>query len=522
MSMPRLIPTGNPITRLLVATLAGLALCLAFAPFGQWWLSLVCPAVLMALWQDATPRQAAATGFWFNAGLYGGGTYWLYIAIHENGNAPVWIAAVVMGGLVAVLAAYGALLGYLSARLLPARGAVRWLAGLPAAWLLVEWFRGWFLTGFPWLSLGYAHTDTWLAGMAPVAGVYGVSALVLLDAGALVTLWQGTARERLLAVTVIVLSWGVPLALRGVAWTRVAGSPVSVAIVQGAVPQDEKWQEGHRDEQLAIYHDLTLKALGTQVIVWPEAAPPDIAQNLQDYLLDLYHQAHARGSALVIGVLRQNPEGDYYNSILGMSDEVGWYDKRHLVPFTEVFPVPQFARDWLRFMKLPFEGFNYGAARQPPLSAGPLVLAPAICYDDAYGSSDLEMLRTANALVTVTNDGWFGHSTARYQHLQIARMRAIEAGRPALRAANDGISAIIGPDGRVQATAPGYVPYVLRARITPRIGLPPYARTGNWLIICLAAVTLIAAVMAGRMRGTFTVSMRSTGPLSLFPRRSRT
>ena len=507
--------------RLLVAALAGLALCLAFAPFNQWWLSLLCPALLMALWQDATPRHAAATGFWFNAGLYGGGTYWLYISIHQIGNAPVWIAALVLLAMVSALAAYGALLGYGVARLLPARGATRWLAGLPAAWLLVEWIRGWLLTGFPWQSLGYAHTDTWLAGMAPVAGVYGVSSLVLLNAGALMTLWQGAPRERLLAVAVVALSWGAPLALRQVAWTQVAGAPVSVAIVQGAVPQDEKWQEGHREQQLAIYHDLTLKALGTQVIVWPEAAPPDLAQNLQDYLLDLYHQAHARGSALVIGVLRQSAAGDYYNSILELGDEAGWYDKQHLVPFTEVIPVPKFARDWLEFMKLPYEGFSYGAANQPPLAAGPLVLEPGICYDDAYGSSNLAMLRTANALVTVTNDGWFGHSTARYQHLQIARMRAIEAGRPALRAANDGISAVIGPDGRVQAEAPGYTPYVLRATVVPRTGLPPYARTGNWLIMCLAAVTL-AAAMASRVRGTFAASMRSTGPLSLFSRRSRT
>ena len=507
--MPSLRLPGSSLARVLLAMLAGLALCGAFAPFDQWWLSLVCPAVLMALWQGATPRHAAATGFWFNVGVYGGGTYWLYIAIHQIGNQPVWIAAVVMAAMVSALAAYGALLGYAVARWLPARGPSRWLLGIPAVWLLVEWFRGWFLTGFPWESLGYAHTDTWLAGIAPVAGVYGVSALVLLNAGALVMLWQGTTRERGAALAVVVLSWGVPLALRQVSWTHVSGAPVSIAVVQGAFPQDEKWQEGHRDDQLALYHDLTLKALGTQVIVWPEAAPPDLAQNLQDYLLDLYHQAHARGSALVIGVLRQSAEGDYYNSILGMSEEVAWYDKQHLVPFTETIPVPSFARHWLQFMHLPYEGFNYGAADQQPLAAGPLVLEPGICYDDAYGSSNLSMLRTANALVTVTNDGWFGHSTARYQHLQIARMRAIEAGRPAVRAANDGISAVIGPDGQVLAQAPSYTPYVLKATVTPRSGLPPYARTGNWLIICLAAVTLIV-IAAGRVRGTFAVGIRST------------
>ena len=294
-----------------------------------------------------------------------------------------------------------------------------------------------------------------------------------------------------------------------------------MAIVQGTVPEDQKWQDAHRDEQLAIYHDLTLSALGAQVIVWPEAAPPDLAQNLTDYLLDIYHETHARGSALVLGVLRQSPEGDYYNSILGLGEQVGWYDKQHLVPFTESFPLPKFAREWLRFMNLPYEGFAYGAADQKPLVAGPLVLQPGICYDDAYGSSNRHMLRTANALVNVTNDGWFGHSSARYQHLQIMRMRAIEADRPALRAANDGISAVIGPDGQVLAQAPGYQPHVLRATLTPRIGLPPYVRTGNGLIIGLAGITL-AVVGVGRLRGTPDPVGRSTRFLSFLLRRSRT
>jgi apolipoprotein N-acyltransferase len=200
---------------------------------------------------------------------------------------------------------------------------------------------------------------------------------------------------------------------------------------------------------------------------------------------------------MVVGMLRQTSRGDYYNSILAMGSTIAWYDKQHLVPFAEVIPVPGFARKWLEFMNLPYEDIQYGAGDQPPLAAGGLLLLPAICYDDAYASSNLHMLRTANALVTVTNDAWFGHSTARYQHLQIAQMRAIEADRYLVRAANDGISAILGPDGRVLSAAPGYVPTVLRGTVVPRVGLPPYARLGNWLIISLAATTLAAVLLQG-------------------------
>jgi apolipoprotein N-acyltransferase len=200
----------------------------------------------------------------------------------------------------------------------------------------------------------------------------------------------------------------------------------------------------------------------------------------------------------VVGMLRENSKGELYNSIMTLADGVDFYDKIHLVPFTEVIPGPAFAHKWLQLLDLPYQGFTYGGAQQPPLSAGGLVLLPAVCYDDAYGSDNLHMLQTANALVTVTNDAWFGHSTARYQHLQIAQMRSIETGRYLLRAANDGISAIIGPDGRVLATAPGYVPAVLRGAVVPMLGLPPFARFGNWLIISLAATTL-AAILAWRL-----------------------
>jgi apolipoprotein N-acyltransferase len=486
--------------RLALAAAAGAVLSTAFAPLNLWLLALLCPALLMALWQGAPPRHAAALGFWFNVGTFAAGTYWLYISIHQIGGAPLSVAFLSMAAVVGVLALYGAALGWAIARWLPASGGLRWMLGLPAAWLLVEWFRGWFLTGFPWLSLGYSQTGTWMAGLAPVLGVYGLSALLLVGAGALVTLVRGTWREQVLALVLLVLIWGVPGSLRGVAWTRPAGPAITVAIVQGAIPQDQKWQEGHRDAQMDTYRDLTRQALGAQVIFWPEAALPDTAQNLGDYLLDRYHEAQVRHSAIVAGMLRQTPNGDYYNSTLAMGDRsAAWYDKMHLVPFTEVIPVPNFARKWLQFMNLPYEDFQYGAAHQAPLIAGGLVLLPAICYDDAYGSSNLGMLRTANALVTVTNDAWFGHSTARYQHLQIAQMRSLETGRSLIRAANDGISAIIGPDGRVLAEAPGYVPAVLRAAVVPRLGLPPYARFGNWLIISLSATTL-AAILVWRLR----------------------
>ena len=168
------------------------------------------------------------------------------------------------------------------------------------------------------------------------------------------------------------------------------------------------------------------------------------------------------------------------------------------MPFAEFFPVPGFVRSWLRLANLPYEDFTRGAASQPPLSAAGLKLAASICYEDAYGSSQLAVLKQADALVNVTNDAWFGHSTARHQHFQIARMRAIEAGRFMVRAANDGISGVIGPHGEVIARAPEFTPYALTAAITARVGMPPYAYVGNWPVLLLGVAGVAAAAYAKR------------------------
>ncbi len=174
--------------RALLALVGGAALACSFAPLQFWPLAVICPALQMWLWEDASPRSAARSGFCFGAGTFGVGIWWLYLSIHGPGEAPMWLALALVLALVGIMSLYQALLGWLVARLLPRSGALRWLVALPGLWLLVEWWRGWFLSGFPWLGLGYSQTDTVLAGFAPIAGVYGISALLLLGSGALLAL----------------------------------------------------------------------------------------------------------------------------------------------------------------------------------------------------------------------------------------------------------------------------------------------------------------------------------------------
>jgi apolipoprotein N-acyltransferase len=265
--------------------------------------------------------------------------------------------------------------------------------------------------------------------------------------------------------------------LSTIPWSTVAGGEVGVAIIQGAIPQDEKWLTANHDATLKRYRDLTRSAFGTPLIVWPEAAAPDLVNNLGGYF----------------GALRaDDQEKNYYNSVLALDNGVHWYDKHHLVPFAEFFPVPTFVRSWLRLMSLPYSDFTHGAAQQSPLPAAGLLISASVCYEDAYASTQLPALTTATALVNVTNDAWFGASSARYQHLQISRLRAMEARRYLVRAANDGVSVVIDPFGTVVARAPEFQPTVLRSKLTPLKGLTPFAHSGNFGVLGFCAAMLLA------------------------------
>jgi apolipoprotein N-acyltransferase len=486
----------------LLSLAAGAALALAFAPWNLWPLAILAPAVLFALWRDVAPRRAAWLGFCFAFGLFALGTWWLYVSIRIFGQAPLWLALLLMLGLVCIMALYHALLGWVVARWLPTRGWLAMLVALPAAWALIEWWRSWFLSGFGWLAFGYSQTDTWLAGFAPLGGTHLVSWLLLVMAGGCVLLWRGTRRERVFAALVLALPWPAGALLQRVEWTREDGAAVEVAVLQGAVPQDLKWLATNRDTTLDLYGGLAREAMGTPLIVMPEAALPDLANNLLPFLRRLAADAGESGSSLVLGILRAEPgasgELEYFNSVLALGENVAWYDKHHLVPFSEFFPVPAFVRSWLRLMSLPYSDFTRGARVQPTLPAAGLRLAASICYEDAYPATQRAAVLASTALVNVTNDAWFGRSSARYQHLQISRFRALESRRWLIRAANDGVSAVLAPDGRVVASAPEYQRALLRASVTPRTGSTPWLVVGHWPVVVICAI--MTAVAAWRRR----------------------
>lgn len=494
----------------LAAVVAGAVLPAAFAPFGMWPVAILSPAILFFLWRRASVREATAIGFAYGIGTYTTGTYWLYTSIHGFGQAPVWLALILMAALIVLMATYTALLGWLTVRFLPRSPVLRWLCGVPALWVLLEWVRGWFLSGFGWLSIGYSQTDTIFSGFAPIGGMLLISLIMVMMAGAIIV-WldsQGSTKRWVLVamITPALIGFG----LSQIEWTRSAGPERRVAIVQGAIPQDQKWLADNRELTLTLYRDLTEQALPSDLIIWPEAAIPDLANHVVPYLVEIGTLARDAGAALAMGLIRSepgesvdplspvDPPPQYFNSILAWDENLQWYDKHHLVPFGEFFPVSATIRQWLRLMNLPYADFTRGAVAQPPLNLAGLRFAASICYEDAYATSLHAAVRSSQALLNVTNDAWFGRSTARYQHLQIARMRSIESRRYQLRAANDGVSAVIDPHGQVQASAPEYQSAVLRATMVPREGLTPYLQFGNVPVLGFSLLLLAIALWQRR------------------------
>ena len=462
------------------SALAGSLLPLSFAPFHAWFVAIPLFAVLFFLWEGQTRREAAWRGFWFGFAAFATGTYWLYISIHVFGGAPRIVAAILMLGLFWLMAMYAAVSGYLAVSIRIRSDALRWCVIWPAAFVLFEWARGWLFTGFPWLSVGYGQIDGPLMGWAPIGGVYGVSMITLMLGGAGLTLARGVRRERLIAIAICVAICGATWIVHDREWTRALNRDLRVSLIQGSIPQDKKWLPEQRQPTLELYRDLTFQQSDSDLVVWPEVAVPTMAFVVQDYLDELGAAARARDIQIYLGVLTYDRERKQYrNSMIGLGPHDADYHKRHLVPFGEFFPVPEFVRQWMRGAGLPNQDTAPGSYTQRPLKLGEFSLSPSICYEDAFGEEQLDFLPMAHLLINVSNDAWFGDSIAPHQHLQIARLRALETGRFMLRTTNTGITAVISPTGEVLQQLPQFETNVLNAVVQPYVGATPYVRWGN-------------------------------------------
>jgi len=475
-----------------IAFLGGAATVFAFAPFELHPLAFLTFALLVHLWMDAPPRRCAWLGFWFGLGLFGAGVSWVYVSLHQFGGMPAPLAGFATLGFCAFLALFPAVAGWLQARV-PAPQAARAALLIPAAWVLFEWVLVWIFTGFPWLAVGYTAAGWPLQGYAPLGGVYALSFITVSVAG---MLWL-LVRRRPAFLVPILFVLGIGEALRHASWTAPAGEPVQAALLQGNIAQEMKF----RPERTAgILETQARLAEGTtaRLIVFPETALPRFFHQVDPaYLARLDAAAKRNDGDLLLGVPYLAGRDAYFNSVLTLGASPRQiYHKVHLVPFGEFIP-PGFG--WvLRWLSIPLSDFSRGAPDQPPLTVAGQRVAVNVCYEDVFGDEIARRAPEATLLVNMSNVAWFGDSLAPAQHLQIARLRAIETGRMHLTATNTGITAAIDRDGRVLKRLAQFSEGRLEIAAQGYSGATPYVRLRDWPVVLVSLFIFIAFIVKAR------------------------
>ncbi|MSO80832.1 MAG: apolipoprotein N-acyltransferase [Alphaproteobacteria bacterium] len=522
-ALHRLDRVANAVRDLAGWRLAALALVLGAAgmfALPPWYLlPLAIPAFAGLVWMiegaAAGPRplrRAFFAGLLFGLGHFAVGIWWVHEAFLIDAARTAWLIPFLVGGLAVVLAVFPAAAALAAAALWGRRPApaVARICAFAGLWLLAEWLRSWLFTGFPWNLVGYAWTiDPAPLQFAAVAGVWGLSLVAVLAAAMPAALADSRARRAGLVAT-LAFTLLLPAAMWAGGAVRLGQAPdiaagehvvagVRLRLVQAAIPQTLKWQDGLRRQHLQMHIDLSrqLPAAGAPsptLVIWPETAVPYLLAN-DEGARRAVALAVPAGGLLIAGAARAGPDANgtrrWWNAvhaIAGDGDIVATYDKAHLVPMGEYVP--------LRSV-LPIdtivpgrEDFAAGPGPQTLALPGLPAVGPLVCYEAIFPGAVAATPRPA-WLVNLTNDAWFGTSVGPAQHFAIARTRAVEEGMPLVRAANTGISAIVDPWGRVLARLDLGTVGVLDAALPRALAPTPFAYMKNWVVVSLLLIVLI-------------------------------
>lgn len=498
---------------------AGLSLVFAYSPFGLWWLPFVALTLWLAL-VDKCDNPIPLT-YLFALGWFSAGIHWVHISIADFGGMPLIVSLLLMLLLCLYLAIYPTLCVWLTKKLSLLFHFKRlnlWL--LPSIWLLTEYLRANVLTGFPWLSLGYSQINGPLSSLAPIIGEVGISFVMLLTCVATVNLLPVITNQKInkKSANTIKLS-AVSLMFIGLLvvtsayqqWVIPTGKTVKTALVQGNIAQELKWLPEKEWPTLARYLELTEQQKNIDIFVWPESAIPAIEPAVQEYLRIVDKALHKQNAALITGIINYDYDNKaFYNSLITLGNkhnlaEQGHYiyghdnrfSKHHLLPIGEFVPFAELLRPLAPLFNLPMSSFSRGSYVQPNLMAKDIHILPLICFEIAFAEQLLaNFTPETQLLLTVSNDAWFADSIGPHQHMEIARMRALEMARPLVRTTNTGITAAVDEHGRMVEQLPQFHEGVLISELRLVTGFTPYSTYGNNIIYIIALLLMLMPLLA--------------------------
>ncbi|MCF6437066.1 apolipoprotein N-acyltransferase [Pseudoalteromonas sp. MMG022] len=488
-----------------LALFAGLALTFAYAPFNVWPLTFFALAIACYVTDMPSPKQAAKYGFIFGFAWFSLGISWVHVSIAQYGGLPLPISLLLMALLCAYLALYPTLAFMLASRFVN----TPWqrVAVLIVGFAIFEWLRGKLLTGFPWLSFGYTLTDSPLNTLAPLIGEFGLTLLCVLVGGCIYYIWQQrSAKPIMVMAACLLLLYGAD-ALQDK--PKHSDKSISTLLVQGNIQQSLRWEPEQFWPTMSKYRDMTRPHWhDVDLVLWPEAAIPEIEDFANAFLVDLDKAAAFNNTALITGIPDyQLNSKTVYNSLIVLGkkhkeDEQGHYQylhtnryqKHQLLPIGEFVPFEDILRPLAPLFDLAMSSFTRGERIQHNLIANDLHILPAICYEIAFS----ELVRDnfterSDILFTVSNDAWFGDSHGPHQHMQIARMRALELQRPLIRATNNGVTGVYDPILEQQHTIAQFTSDVLKTDVQLISGYSFYSQYGQkpiWIVIALLVLSV--------------------------------
>ena len=479
----------------MLALLSGIISVFAFAPYHLYPLALVGLIGLLTsfIYSDSN-KLAMKRGFIFGLGFFGVGMYWIYISIYQFGQAPVIIAGVLTLLLIMLLSTIPALVGYCFTRFYPYNNLIKLCLVFPAMWALGEWVRSWLFTGLPWLLMGSSQTNYLFKGIAPLAGVIMISFILAHFAGVCVYAALSIRRKRIYSAIYLILFIVGLLYSSSLQWTTPIGKPITTSLVQANISQSLKWDPLQAQKTVEKYQKLSAPLWDkSQLVVWSEAAVPTPMPLSALTITELEQEATQHNSGLIFGVPTQAIDGNSnYNAAMAVGNIQGEYYKRHLVPFGEFFPAAALSSFILKYLDIPMSNFTAGDPEQPPMEMGDIKFATFICYEIIFPEDVSGVIDStgANVIVVLSDDAWFGHSSAQAQQLQMAQMRAMENGRYVISSTNNGLTAVINQQGKIIAQAEPYKTTVLTAQVQPMEGSTPWLRWGIDIILLLSLVCL--------------------------------